>query len=730
MLHSSLLAARRFCRPFLTSRLPSCYLTLSRSFTTVEVVHVLPRVVVEVTYTNDAAAIDEWLLRHVNDTSGAVSLGLDCEWAPHFYGPPSNPNISTIQLATSSAALVAHVSHLIGVDPSPLPATSAAPEHSVGSLAVEAGGGIAPVEVKRAHLPGRLTELLNNPSAMFVGAGVREDLVRIASTYSSYLTRDERGVAHLLRKHHESRACTTALAVQRGIEGRKSLQQLATTLLGWPKWKTKSITMSNWEAMPLSPSQVRYAAIDAVASLAVWTALKDMPRVTSGYPIVNRTSSGTDGTGAAAAPLVIGGAPSGVLVVDVAAAAAPLPVAARETAAAVATSIDSAETAAAGATLVMSVARDDSSALSTEVAAAAAAVPMLVAALPIMLANSDMTVEVETPPLDRARTSASKSSTFLPIAKGPGPNDGCTSDRHPADQAVGHTNSECRLDPLAERSRRLTPTAMFFGEQPPPIPSMAQIDGVSTIATVGVATAPATSYTATPAAPTVIGDVRSGTSIEYFAASSTVSDSFYETAVATAALPSAAGNGNAIAAVVVDSAQTPATVSSLPSAGGSSVGVYSVRQTLLLPSFSLPERLTSTPVHGSTPSATTAKLSNVRQTSTSAPPRSETMSTQRLPTSTSAPLRGSTSGLHFEDEERKLVRSRAIFGLLAPVASVWQSPGVSMVSVNGSLSTTTCSSRSSEAAGSTQEQRVRTIPALVDASLGSPGSSIDSGDFY
>ena len=75
--------------------------------------------------------------------------------------------------------------------------------------------------------------------------------------------------------------------------------------------------------------------------------------------------------------------------------------------------------------------------------------------------GSGSSTAVGTPPAartsrrdDQSRSSAAQSSTFQPISKGSGPNDGCNSDKHPADHAVTHTNSECRLDPLAERSRR------------------------------------------------------------------------------------------------------------------------------------------------------------------------------------------------------------------------------------------------------------------------------------
>ena len=205
--------------------------------------------------------VDDWILAHISTDEDAVTnVGLDCEWHPW----PRNRErtVATIQLATSSAAIVAHVSHLHFAE------TGSAGSHDGGVSGVDAGAS-TPVP----PLPPGLLRVLASPQIQMVGCAVEDDIQRIWHAFSLHA---RLGLPH-------SPGEILHMAGDRGFTGKKNLQFLATTLLGWPKWKSWRLTMSQWERFPLSSAQVVYAAMDAAASLTVYDMLHSMPRMSAPY---------------------------------------------------------------------------------------------------------------------------------------------------------------------------------------------------------------------------------------------------------------------------------------------------------------------------------------------------------------------------------------------------------------------------------------------------------------
>lgn len=193
-----------------------------------------------VTYTNDAGAIDAWI---ADAASRTRVFGLDCEWRSDGPRGGAAAPASTLQLAgAGDAVLVAHLSRL---------------PHPGGPR------GLAP-------LPRALAALLQDARAEAVGAAVAGD-VRLLST--------ARGLPSAAIVPRD----LAALAAGRGLRGR-GLAAVCRELFGWPPaWKRSRVARSDWDALPLSQSQVRYAALDAWASRAAHVALEAMPHVAAPY---------------------------------------------------------------------------------------------------------------------------------------------------------------------------------------------------------------------------------------------------------------------------------------------------------------------------------------------------------------------------------------------------------------------------------------------------------------
>ena len=247
---------------------------------------------VTVLYTNEVTCINRWLAHYV-DAAGVAVLGFDTETRPSLWGarfphqrarkaPPqagaaaasttaaaaaaAANACAVVQFATPSAVLVAQLGHLIVApevadrvtclpplqgDPAAAAAAAAAVDtrHAVGFLGTGAPAG--------------LLTLLRRRDLVFVGVNVAADVALLVR--SLRLPSDSAPpVVDVDRLARELGIRRTAPGMFHGLEA------LAHKLLGTPRWKSGALSLSNWSAAPLSARQVRYAALDAWAGVALF----------------------------------------------------------------------------------------------------------------------------------------------------------------------------------------------------------------------------------------------------------------------------------------------------------------------------------------------------------------------------------------------------------------------------------------------------------------------------
>jgi ribonuclease D len=182
-----------------------------------------------ITYTNNSKVVDEFLLRH----EASEHFGFDLEHRPTFK-PGQKPNVSIIQLAPWSTGEIHPV--------------------LVYSLFHNSG-----------TIPDSLKSLLHSDQIKKYGVGIKGDLANLKfmkftqSTFTSFI--DLSPLAH------------RAKVVDRSGAGLKAL--IAATMGAEVcAYKTKSMTMTNWELLSLGAAQVRYAALDAFCGVEIWRILQ------------------------------------------------------------------------------------------------------------------------------------------------------------------------------------------------------------------------------------------------------------------------------------------------------------------------------------------------------------------------------------------------------------------------------------------------------------------------
>ena len=166
-------------------------------------------------YTNDGASIDRWIADEVEkDGSGfrVDHIGLDVEWRPSFRPGPCRP-AAVLQLSTGRTALICHIFHV-------------------------------------THVPDSLRRVLGDASLFKSGVGVLDDARKLFLDYGIVVAGCVDPAAVMLHRRWEA---------PHGL----SLRALAQQWLAMPTWKNKRVTLSNWEAAPLSHKQQIYAALDA-----------------------------------------------------------------------------------------------------------------------------------------------------------------------------------------------------------------------------------------------------------------------------------------------------------------------------------------------------------------------------------------------------------------------------------------------------------------------------------
>ncbi|XP_027364766.1 Werner Syndrome-like exonuclease [Abrus precatorius] len=173
--------------------------------------------IVTCTLTNSAAAVDMWIFQTCRVREDVV--GLDVEWRP--FGE-NNP-VATLQLCVRRRCLVFQLLH-------------------------------------SSHIPFSLLEFLRDPSLTFVGVGVYDDGVKLLNDYGLevYRTVDlgKLAMSKLRLTHYPG------------------LKFLALQVLSVDIVKPKNVTLSRWDNRWLTPAQVQYASVDAIASYEIGKTLR------------------------------------------------------------------------------------------------------------------------------------------------------------------------------------------------------------------------------------------------------------------------------------------------------------------------------------------------------------------------------------------------------------------------------------------------------------------------
>lgn len=205
-----------------------------------------------ITYTNDAPVVEKWLKTHVSCPDKAAQvIGFDVESVPSLI-PPHRRNfegIATVQLSTLHASLVVHLTRGQG-------------EH-----------GTDPIET--ASLCSSIQSVLHDPNIIKAGAGIDNDILELQKWRPDIYT-----------------SCNCRFDIG-GItfsssNTRTSLAYLSQKILGVRLLKTKATTLSNWSRIPLSASQINYAAYDAWAAVAILTLLAKLDSSTFGANAISQ----------------------------------------------------------------------------------------------------------------------------------------------------------------------------------------------------------------------------------------------------------------------------------------------------------------------------------------------------------------------------------------------------------------------------------------------------------
>ncbi|XP_065853686.1 3'-5' exonuclease-like [Euphorbia lathyris] len=176
--------------------------------------------------TYSPSPVEQWLaetyqFHHRNRSDRPSTVGLDVEWRPNFSRFIDNP-IATLQLCIGNRCLVFQILH-------------------------------------SQFIPQSLAKFLWNQNGdfVFVGVGIANDVAKLWRDYGLSV-----GNTVDLR----------SLAVEKSNGGpyqNAGLKQLTWEILGREIEKPKSITLSGWDSIWLTPCQVLYACLDAFVSCEI-----------------------------------------------------------------------------------------------------------------------------------------------------------------------------------------------------------------------------------------------------------------------------------------------------------------------------------------------------------------------------------------------------------------------------------------------------------------------------
>ncbi|MGQ1908335.1 3'-5' exonuclease [Marinifilum sp. RC60d5] len=145
---------------------------------------------------------------------------------------------------------------ILGFDTETRPSFKKGKVNDVALLQLAANSKTFLFRINKIGLPSQLTELLNDPNIMKVGAAIKDDI---------------RGLQKLTDFDANGFLELQDYVSNFGIES-FSLKKLSAIVLDFRISKRQQV--SNWEAAELSPGQLRYAATDAWVSLKIFEKLK------------------------------------------------------------------------------------------------------------------------------------------------------------------------------------------------------------------------------------------------------------------------------------------------------------------------------------------------------------------------------------------------------------------------------------------------------------------------
>ncbi|PIA60999.1 hypothetical protein AQUCO_00300489v1 [Aquilegia coerulea] len=175
--------------------------------------------------TSNPFVVDQFI-RNIHNTFGInygqidpIIIGLDVETRP-TYGPGQN-RPATLQLCVDGNCLIFQIIHA-------------------------------------DYIPDSLYELFEcGGTFCFVGVGVKEDALKLMTHYNLNVANAVELGSFAAERENRSELKTF------------SLKNLTKEIVGWEIEKPREITMSRWDAQPLTRGQVQYACVDAYLSYAI-----------------------------------------------------------------------------------------------------------------------------------------------------------------------------------------------------------------------------------------------------------------------------------------------------------------------------------------------------------------------------------------------------------------------------------------------------------------------------
>jgi hypothetical protein len=230
------------------------------------------RTVLNVQYTRCVSVADEWMTTHfaIGKPVGPDVGEKDRAAASAAEGGSSCSSSSDEGCSTTKTiAPSARSAPVMGIDLEwrPVETLDASARHSAGRPALlqlsTADGNVLLLHVCHMHeLPRGVAAALASWAVLKVGVGIQEDARKLTALFKTAV-HGCLDLGYAARTHCKFR---TGVSRPPGF----SLAKLASHYLRAEDWKSKELTLSNWEAEELSQGQMCYAALDAWVAVAMF----------------------------------------------------------------------------------------------------------------------------------------------------------------------------------------------------------------------------------------------------------------------------------------------------------------------------------------------------------------------------------------------------------------------------------------------------------------------------